>query len=80
MKKGVILSRLVITVWTWLYIFRKINSKPGALPPGYINLAPLGLTLKPLLALKGRIIKASVTFFREIIFLNIYSTLSMFYW
>jgi len=26
--------------------------------PGYINVAPLGLTLKPLLALKGRIIKA----------------------
>jgi hypothetical protein len=25
---------------------------------GYINIAPLGLILKPLLALKGRIIKA----------------------
>jgi len=28
---------------------------------GYINIAPLGLILKYLLALKGRIIKASVT-------------------
>jgi hypothetical protein len=38
--------------------FHKNKLKARGVAPGYINLAPLGLTLKFLLALKGCIIKA----------------------
>ncbi|GEM_PF-3544196 len=38
-----------------------VNPKPGGVALGYINIAPLGLTLKSLLALSVCIIKASVT-------------------
>jgi len=38
--------------------FQKNKPKARGVALGYINIAPLGLTLKSLLALKGRIIKA----------------------
>ncbi|OQY43928.1 MAG: hypothetical protein DRR08_21810 [Candidatus Parabeggiatoa sp. nov. 2] len=40
----------------WIFILISYQARGDA--PGYINIAPLGLILKPLLAPKGRIIKA----------------------